>query len=176
MLMATTDRSRTNSEDTTIERVVSGTPPPSPMLVPLAAPPLEPDDPIGALMSTPVAWVEPTVSLMEVAATLEAEGVGAAAVLSGDHFDGVVSERDVVRALSRGGVPSDVWVVDVMTAEPVYVDPDEPIITVAERMLDEGVRHLPVVSDGQVVGVVSVRDALRVLADAWRRARRTEEA
>ncbi len=64
-----------------------------------------------------------------------------------------------------------------MTGEPVYVDPDEPIITVAERMLDEGVRHLPVVSDGQVIGVVSVRDALRAAArTAWRRARPTEEA
>lgn len=156
--MTTRDRSRTDSEDTTLAR------------------PLEPDDPISTLMSTPVAWVEPTESLIEVAATLEMEGVGAAAVLSGDRLDGVVSERDVVRALSRGGIPSDVWAIDVMTAEPVYADPDEPIITVAERMLDEGVRHIPVVCDGQVVGAVSVRDALRVLADAWRRARTTEEA
>ncbi len=61
---------------------------------------------------------------------------------------GVVSERDVVPALSRGDTPSDVWAVDVMTGEPVYVHPDEPIITVAERML----------------------------ADEWCRARTTEEA
>ncbi len=95
--MATGDRSRTNSEDTTIERVAASTPPPSPMFEPPAAPPLEPDAPISTLMSTPVAWVEPTASLIEVAATLETEGVGAAAVLSGDHLYGVVSERDVVQ-------------------------------------------------------------------------------
>lgn len=138
---------------------------------PPATPPLEPDDPIRTLMSTPVAWVEPNVSLIELAATLEAEAVGAVPVITGDHLDGVVSERDVVHALSAGGDLTDVWAADVMAEEPVYVDPDEPIITVAERMLDEGVRHVPVVSDGQVIGVVSVRDALRVLADSWRRAR-----
>ena len=136
----------------------------------------EPDDPVRTLMSTPVAWVEPTVSLMELAATLATDAVGAVAVMSGDHFDGVVSERDVVRTLSRGGVLSDVWAADVMTGEPVYVDPDEPILTAAERMLDEGVRHLPVMSEGQVVGVLSVRDVLRVLADAWRREHTSKEA
>lgn len=135
---------------------------------------IEPDDAVRALMSTPVAWVEPSVSLIELAATLETEAVGAVAVMSGDHLDGVVSERDIVRALSAARDPGDVWADDVMADEPVYADPDEPIITVAERMLDEGVRHLPVVSDGQVVGLVSVRDALRVLADAWRRDRTSE--
>ena len=132
---------------------------------------IEPDDAIRTLMSTPVAWIEPDVSLIELATWLETESVGAVAVMTGGRLEGVVSERDVVRALSRGGDPTEVWVGDVMAEEPVYVDPDEPIITVAERMLDEGVRHLPVVSDGEVVGVVSVRDALGVLADAWRRAR-----
>jgi len=133
--------------------------------------PIEPDAAVRALMSTPVAWIEPDLSLIELATWLEAEAVGAVAVMRGSRLEGVVSERDIVRALSRGGDPNEVWVGDVMAEEPVYVDPDESIITVAERMLAEGVRHLPVVSEGQVVGVISVRDALRVLADAWRRAR-----
>ncbi len=135
---------------------------------------IEPDEAVRALMSTPVVSVEPNVSLVELAATLEAETVGAVPVVSGDHLEGVVSERDIVRALSAGGNPADVWAADVMADEPVYVDPDEPIITAAERMLDEGVRHVPVVSDGRVVGMVSVRDALHVLAEAWRRARASD--
>ena len=53
-----------------------------------------------------------------------------------------------------------------MAAEPIFVDPDEPIIAgPVERMLDEGVRHVAIVSDGDVVGVVSVRDPLRVLVE-----------
>jgi CBS domain-containing protein len=86
---------------------------------------IRPDDPIRVLMSIPVASVEPTMSRADLAATLETEGVGAVTVMTGDHLERVVSERDIVRA---------------------------------------------VVSDGRVLGVVSVRDTLRVLADAWRRA------
>lgn len=129
----------------------------------------EPGDAVRALMSTPVAWVEPSVSLVDLAVTLETEAVGAIAILSGDHLDGVASERDVVPALAAGGDPADVWAGDVMADEPLSVAPDEAIITVVERMLDEGVRHVPVVSDGHVVGVVSARDGPCVLADAWRR-------
>ena len=135
---------------------------------------IEPGDAIRVLMSFPVASVEPSVSLMELAATLETEAVGAVAVMSRDHLDGVVSERDIVRALSVGEDPANVCAGDVMAAEPIFVDPDEPIIAVAERMLDEGVRHVAIVSDGDVVGVVSVRDPLRVLVDAWRRAHMSE--
>lgn len=131
---------------------------------------IQPDDPVRVLMSTPVASVDPTISLADLAAKLEIEGVGAVVVMTGDRLDGVVSERDIVRALSAGGDPTEVWAADVMADEPLYVDLDDPILVVAERMLDEGVRHVPVVSDGRVMGVVSIRDALRVLADAWRRA------
>lgn len=130
---------------------------------------IRPDDPVRVLMSMPIAWIEPDVSLADLATKLAVEGVGALAVMSGDHLDGVVSERDIVRALAAGGDPTEVWAADVMADEPVYADVDDPILSVAERMLDEGVRHVPVVSDGRVLGVVSVRDALRVFADAWRR-------
>lgn len=130
---------------------------------------VRPDDPVRELMSMPVAWIEPDVSLFDLAAKLEEERVGALPVMSGDHLDGVVSERDIVRTLSAGGDPTEVWAADVMAEDPVYVDVEDTILSVAERMLDEGVRHVPVVSNGRVLGVVSVRDALRVLADAWRR-------
>ncbi|HET9443405.1 MAG TPA: CBS domain-containing protein [Acidimicrobiales bacterium] len=131
-------------------------------------PVLRPDDPVRLLMARPVAWVEPELTLAQLATRLGDESVGAVPVISGDRLEGVVSERDIVRALAAGADPDDVWTADVMARPPAHADPDDAILTVAERMLDEGVRHLPVVSDGQVVGVVSVRDALRVLADAWR--------
>jgi CBS domain-containing protein len=131
---------------------------------------IEPDDAVSAVMSTPVASIAPDVSLLDVVSTLEAEAVGALPVLRDGHLEGVVSERDVVRALAGGCDPADLWAADVMADEPLYADPDEPIISVAERMVDEGVRHVPVVTGGEVVGLVSARDALQVLADAWRRA------
>jgi CBS domain-containing protein len=127
---------------------------------------VRPEDPVGVVMATRLARIEPEVTLAELAAALTDEGVGTLAVLRGDHLEGVVSERDVVRAVAAGGDLGDVWAADVMTEAPVVVDVDEPISLVAERMLDEGVRHVPVMRDGRVVGMVSVRDVLRVLADA----------
>ena len=98
--------------------------------------------------------------------------VGAAAVMSGDRLDGIISERDIVRALAACCTPSDVWAADVMATPPALIDGDEPIAAAAERMLDEGVRHLPVLLDGHVLSVVSMRDVLRVFSDDWRRSTR----
>jgi CBS domain-containing protein len=56
-----------------------------------------------------------------------------------------------------------------MAEVPAHVDEADSIVIAAERMLDEGVRHLPVMSDGRTLGVVSVRDVLRVFTDEWRR-------
>ena len=131
---------------------------------------IRPGDPVRVVMSTPVATVKPDVPLADLAASLEAEGVGAVVVMSGDRLDGVVSERDIVHAVAAGGDPTEVWAADVMAEDPVFVDLDEPIVTVATRMIAEGVRHVPVVCEGHVVGVVSIRDALRVLTEAWRAA------
>lgn len=130
---------------------------------------IRPDDPVRVLMSTPPASVDPNISLVALASTLETEGVGAVAVMTADHLDGVVSERDVLRALAGGGDPTEVWAADVMADQPLCADPDDPIVIVAERMLDGGVRPVPVVRDGRVLGVVSMRDALRVFTEAWRR-------
>jgi len=130
---------------------------------------IHPEDPIRLLVSVPMVSMELHASIAELAAKIDLEQVGAVAVMSGDHLDGVVSERDIVRALAAHGEPEDVWAADVMTAEPVHVDGDDSILDAAQLMLDEGVRHLPVMSNGHVLGVVSVRDVLRVLTDAWRR-------
>ena len=83
---------------------------------------IRPDDPVRVLMSTPAASADPNVSLFDLAVTLEAEGVGAVTLMTADHLDGVVSERDIVRALAAGCDPADVWAADVMAGEPLYAD------------------------------------------------------
>ncbi len=130
---------------------------------------IRPDDPVRLLVSEPIARIEPGASLTDLATKLDLEQVGALVVMSGDRLEGVVSERDIVRALAAGCDPSDVWASDVMADVPADVDEDDSIVIAAETMLDEGVRHLPVMSDGRTLGVVSVRDVLRVFTDEWRR-------
>jgi|HigsolmetaAR202D_1030399.scaffolds.fasta_scaffold26488_1 CBS domain-containing protein len=130
---------------------------------------IHPDDPVRLVASEPVVTVEPTVTLSDLATKLELARVGAVAVTSDGRLDGVISERDLVRAVAARADPDDVWAADAMSDTPVRVDADEPIIVAAERMLDEGVRHLPVMADGEVVGIVSIRDVLEVLVSDWKR-------
>jgi CBS domain-containing protein len=130
-----------------------------------------PEDPVRVVMSVPVASIEPNATLADLAGKLAVEQVGAVAITTDDKIEGIVSERDLVRAIAAGATCDDVWAADVMTIEPVAVDADEPIESVATLMLDEGVRHVPVVSDGRVVGIVSQRDVLQVLTAAWQRLR-----
>ena len=122
-------------------------------------------------MSKPAACVDADASLLVVANTLAEAEIGALVVMGKQGLVGVISERDVVRAVSVGGEPSALWASDVMAEHPVWVGPDERVVDVAERLLDAGIRHAPVVADGRLEGMVSARDLLRVLNDAWRRDR-----
>ena len=83
-------------------------------------------------------------------------------------MSGIISERDVTRAMAEGAEPDAVWAADVMTPEPIAADPEDTILAAAERMITANIRHLPVLNGTGPVGVVSARDVLRALADASR--------
>lgn len=128
---------------------------------------VHPDDRVVAISAWPVVTVGPRATLRDVARLIHKENIGALVVLpeGGDPL-GIVTERDIVRALAEGAVPDEVWAADVMSEEPRYVTPGASIRSVAHEMLACGVRHLPLMDDGEIVGMVAARDALRVLADA----------
>lgn len=117
-----------------------------------------PGVPVASFMRTPVADVRPNTSLRSAAAALRDHDVGALAVMRGATIVGLLSERDVVKALADGADPDEVWVGDVMSEMPRYLTPAESSHTAARVMLAAGVRHLPVVEDGALVGIVSIRD------------------
>jgi CBS domain-containing protein len=94
--------------------------------------------------------------------------VGALLIESGGAVSGVVSERDVARALADDADPDEVWAADVSRRPLVRVGSGESVDDVGRRMLDEGVRHAVVMDADTVVGVVSMRDVLAALV---RRAR-----
>ncbi|MGH2731541.1 MAG: CBS domain-containing protein [Actinomycetota bacterium] len=111
-------------------------------------------------MKSFVLTVAPDHTLEEGAAAMIERKVGSAVVLSGASLVGIVTERDVMRAVARGMVPWNTRIEDVMTADPVSVPPDMATRDAIALMLKGGFRHLPVVKEGQVVGVVSIRDLL----------------
>jgi CBS domain-containing protein len=75
----------------------------------------------------------------------------------------ILSERDIVHALADGADPDQIRVLDVMSKEPRYLTAGEDVAGAVDVMLDVGVRHLPVLDEGDVVGIVSMRDLMGLL-------------
>jgi CBS domain-containing protein len=122
-----------------------------------------PDDPVRSIMVCPVIEVGEQSTLRQVTEQVSGAGVGAVLVVRAGTAAGILSERDVVRALAEGVDPNEVWAADVMTEPVMWVTPDDAISSVVELMELGGVRHVPVREGGRAVGMVSVRDVLDVL-------------
>ena len=86
--------------------------------------------------------------------------VGALPVLEGQHLVGIITERDVTAAMAEGADPVITPVSDYMTPAPEVLQPDSELADAAHRMLELGIRHLPIVRSGLLVGVLSIRDVL----------------
>jgi CBS domain-containing protein len=115
-------------------------------------------------MSRDLLTVEPSLALTEVAKRMVAKDVGAVIVLDGDDLVGILTERDVLRAVADG-IADDTRVADRMTRQPETIDPDESTEHAAVLMIHGGFRHLPVVEGGAVVGMLSIRDLMRVVLE-----------
>lgn len=121
-------------------------------------------DPIGTLAGREPVFVDAEATLRAVARTLWSESVGILVVGNERHPLGVISERDVVSELAQGADPDRRSARDAMTAYLISTRREDPISDAAAQMLDDSVRHLPVVDeDGRVIGMVSVRDLIRPL-------------
>lgn len=126
---------------------------------------LHPTDAIARIMVWPVATVPGEASLVEVAESLAADGIGALGVVENGHLAGVVSERDVVNHLAQGGNPEHLTAAEVMNTDLVTAHPNDQIIDTARRMAEAEIRHLPVIEEDKIVGFVSMRDLFEVLLD-----------
>jgi CBS domain-containing protein len=115
-------------------------------------------------MSRDLLTVEPGLPLTEVAQRMVSRDVGAVLVLEGGRLVGILTERDVLRAVA-GGIDGETVVADWMTRDPETMDPDEPIRQAAVLMIHGGFRHLPIVEDDTAVGMLSIRDLMRVVLE-----------
>ena len=117
-------------------------------------------------MSRDLLTVDSTLPLAEVAARMVERSVGAVLVLDGERLAGILTERDVLRAVARG-IRDDAVVRDWMTTDPDTIEPDETTQHAATLMMHGGFRHLPVTEGGTVVGILSIRDLMALaLADS----------
>ncbi|HJY16370.1 MAG TPA: CBS domain-containing protein [Xanthobacteraceae bacterium] len=110
-----------------------------------------------------VVSVEPNATLTSVVALLAERRIGAALVLGVDRrIVGIVSERDIVRALGeRGTAALDDPVSRVMTRRVSTCTEGETISAIMERMTEGKFRHVPVVDQGRVVGIISIGDVVK---------------
>jgi CBS domain-containing protein len=108
--------------------------------------------------------VEPGLPLTEVAQRMVARDVGAALVVEGERLLGILTERDVLRA-AADGIRDETTVDDWMTRDPETMEPDEPIRQAAVLMIHGGFRHMPIVEGERVVGMLSIRDLMRVVLE-----------
>jgi CBS domain-containing protein len=125
---------------------------------------LTPSDPVERLLTGPPVAVHADDTLLRVAETIVEDSIGAVVVRGAAGPAGVVSERDIVAAVVDGVDLEADRAGDVMTMDLVTIGADQPISAAAETMISGAIRHLPVVSDGVLVGVVSIRDVLAVYA------------
>jgi CBS domain-containing protein len=118
---------------------------------------------VSEIMTPDVLGLDPATSLVDAARRMNERRVGAVVVTEGDRLVGIVTERDILRAVATGRV--DGPVADAMTHSPETIGPDESAGQAAALMIHGGFRHLPVVDGGDVVGMVSIRDLVRVSVD-----------
>jgi CBS domain-containing protein len=115
-------------------------------------------------MTRSLLTIDADATLGEAAARMVERGVGAVVVLEGDRIAAILTERDVMKAVAAGqdgSAPVSEW----MTRHPETVELEDTTDHAASLMIHGGFRHLPVVEGGKVVGIVSIRDLMRVALD-----------
>jgi CBS domain-containing protein len=116
------------------------------------------------VMSRNILTVDPSLPLSDAAARMNDRGVGAALVLSGEHVSGILTERDILRAVATGQVEGT-HVAAWMTRDPETVEIGDSTAQAAAIMIHGGFRHLPVLDGDGPVGIVSIRDLMKVVVD-----------
>jgi CBS domain-containing protein len=116
-------------------------------------------------MTEDVLTITPGRSLREAARFLTENKVGAAVIIDPEQpGPGIITERDLVRSLGSGENPDQELVSDHLTSKATFADGDWSLQEAADAMANGGFRHLVVVEDGEVSGIISMRDIIHV----WR--------
>ena len=124
---------------------------------------------IADVMSLRLVSVSPDESVQVAIARMLEENVGSVAVCEESRLVGMFTERDVLRLAGQDGGFAGTKVGDVMSRTLVTAAPDDDVLAAAQMMGERRIRHLPVVQDGNVLGLIGIRDVLRVLVETvWR--------
>lgn len=114
------------------------------------------------IMTKRLVTAKPSDTIAEAARRMAENGVGSVIVEDDEgRLAGIFTERDLVKMIARGVSPSTP-LREVMTTNLVTASPDEPVTSVLCKMLRNNIRHIPVVEDSKPIGIVSMRDMIRL--------------
>ena len=110
--------------------------------------------------------VSPDDTIFDALRLMADKNIGAVLVLSGETIEGILSERDYARKVVLLGKTSKTTPVrEIMTTEVIFVDPDWTADQCMALMTDKRIRHLPVVENGKLAGIISIGDVVRAVVD-----------
>lgn len=114
---------------------------------------------VREIMTIEVATASPDSTLEEVASMMKEEDAGAIPVLDNDQLVGIITDRDIVlRCIAEGKDPTETNVEDILTDNLFTIEPDADLDEAARLMSERQIRRLPVVEDGELLGVISLGD------------------
>lgn len=121
---------------------------------------------LGELLGEAPHLCGPDTSIVEAASAMEGSDLGSLAVVEGMKLLGLVTERDIRKAVADGVHLDATHVSEIMSGDPDTFDPDLDVWDAAAWIVESGYRHMPVVDDdGSLLGVISLRDLLKSLVD-----------
>jgi len=123
--------------------------------------------PLANLAHNQPLTIAPGASAADAVAQLQQAHVGCLIVEDAGHVRGILSERDLLMKL-EGAQVDGATVADLMTADPVVLRPDDSIAVAINKMAVGGFRHIPLVEDGRVTGIVSARDVFAYILSTAR--------
>jgi CBS domain-containing protein len=115
--------------------------------------------------------ITPDASVLDAIRLMAEKGIGALVVMQGDKLAGIVTERDYARKIILKGRSSETTAVrDIMTADVTTTSSTESVEKCMNLMTDLRIRHLPVVDDGRVAGIISIGDLVKAIIAEQQRA------
>ncbi len=115
-----------------------------------------------------VVTISPEVPVSEAVRLFNKHDIGALVVVSDDQLMGILSERDIVRQLAHYERMLDVPVQNLMTPRVIVGRPQDDLASIIHTMTEKRFRHLPIVEDGRLIGIISIGDVLKAQRDQYR--------
>ncbi|PSL04592.1 CBS domain protein [Haloactinopolyspora alba] len=122
---------------------------------------------VAEIMTSAAVTDSTSGTLRTAAESMWRQQTGSLVIVDGGSIVGIITERDVLRALARGADPDAEPITGVLTRELITVPSDTPVREAARLMAQNWIRHLPIIENGELVGILSQRDVTGVFAALW---------